>query len=71
MCAACSGQFEDGQRVVEMENGDWRHYWAIPRYGFAFEELFDTYREKAEDGMLIMDGANVSKDLTGTRLSLV
>jgi hypothetical protein len=54
-----------------MENGEWRHYWAIPRYGFTFTELFDTYREKAEDGMPMTEGANVSRDLTGTRFSLV
>jgi len=69
-CAACSHIFQDGQRVVKMENGEWRHYWAIPRYGYTFTELFDTYRKKAEDGMSMMDGAMVSKDLTGTRVSL-
>lgn len=66
-CAACSRDFEDGQRVVKMNNGEWRHYWAKPLYGTTFTELFDSYGRRSEDGSLMDDGADVSLDLTGTR----
>jgi hypothetical protein len=46
-CSSCKGVFETGQRVVEMDNGDWRHYWQYPVYGQSFKEILDIYRETA------------------------
>lgn len=68
-CSACSEDFLTGQRVVEMGSGEWRHYWLVPKYGFSFTEVIDTYRGLCEDGSPMPGGGNVSMDLTGTLFS--
>lgn len=70
-CGACSQGFKSGQRVVEMQSGEWRHYWLFPQYGSSFIEPFDTYRETCSDGTPMKDGGTVSMDLSGTLFSPV
>lgn len=65
-CSSCGQEFKTGQRVVEMENGDWSHYWQYPVYGYSFKEILDVYRDKAEDGSM-PEGVVIWMDLTRTR----
>jgi len=66
-CSSCEQEFKTGQRVVEMENGDWSHYWLYPVYGYAFKEEFDVYPGVAEDGTALSEGGEVWMDLTRSR----
>ena len=66
-CSSCEQEFKTGQRVVEMENGDWSHYWLYPVYGYAFKEKFDVYPGIAEDGTALSEGGEVWMDLTRSR----
>jgi hypothetical protein len=68
-CSNCSERFRTGERVVEMDDGDWRHYWKYPMYGQSFKEILDIYREKSEHGDELKDGSEVWTDLTRTRFS--
>lgn len=66
-CGSCETEFRNGHRVVEMEDGTWRHYWQYPIYGESFTEVIDTYKEKDEEGIRMRDGDDVWSDITRTR----
>jgi len=65
-CDSCEGGFINGQRMVEMQDGTWRHYWQYPIYGESFTEVIDTYKEKDEEGIRMRDGDDVWSDITRT-----
>jgi hypothetical protein len=66
-CGSCKGNFGTGERMVEMEDGRWRHYWQYPIYGESFEEILDVYKEEDEDGVRMSEGDVVWSDFTRTR----
>ena len=66
-CGSCEGDFRTGERVVEMADGTWRHYWQYPIYGEWFDEVIDVYKEEDEDGIKMRDGDVVWSDITRTR----
>jgi len=70
-CGSCDTEFRNGQRVVEMRDGTWRHYWQYPIYGESFTEDIDTYKEKDEDGIRMGDGDVVWSDIPRTRFRTI
>jgi hypothetical protein len=66
-CGSCTRDFETGERVVEMDDGTWRHYWQYPVYGHPFKEVIDVYKEECEDGESMRDEEVVWMDITTTR----
>jgi hypothetical protein len=66
-CGSCEGKFRNGERIVEIKDGTWRHYWQYPIYGESFEEIIDVYKEEDEDGIKMRDGDVVWSDITRTR----
>jgi hypothetical protein len=66
-CGSCEGKFRNGERIVEMNDGTWRHYWQYPIYEESFEEIIDVYKEEDEDGIKMRGGDLVWSDITRTR----
>ena len=66
-CGSCEGRFRNGERIVEMNDGTWRHYWQYPIYGETFTEVIDVYKEEDEDGVRMRDGDVVWSDITRSR----